>query len=282
MHGRCCPFWVFIRYSGFLLAGAILLAGLGACARLNGESDVSPLTFTLQLNESNLHPNDALIVFAWVRNLSRRTLTLQMPDASSVEFFVSGPSGAVRARPVVSKLEPMGLTYPVAGGHALPERRARAFVFTTVTQKPGDYHILGIYHPAPKGAVSELAPVISKSEAFKVEGPPRLQRDRDGILLKETAIEIAKRHAGRTVSSADALLLEADNGFLLWRVALAFDPQPAAAGTEANTVLYVNPYLGGIMPIGGKPAAAKKEPAATPLFEPIQILPPAQQAAPAP
>ncbi len=281
MHKRFFSYLTFLRYLFLLFVCTAFLSGLVGCARVEGGSDVSPLTFTLQLNESNLHPGDALIVFAWVRNLSRRTLTLQMPDASSVEFYVSGPAGAVRARPVVSKLEPMGLTYPVAGGRALPERRARAFVFTTVTQKPGEYHILGIYHPAPKGALSELAPVISKSEAFKVEGPPTLQRDRDGIVLKETALEIAKRHAGRPVSNAEALLLETDNGFLLWRVALAFAPQPGAAGGEDRTVLYVNPYLGGIMPISGK-TAAKKEPAAASLFEPIQILPPAQQAAPVP
>jgi len=267
----------------FALALALAASG---CSRVpllgrffqNEAPSKGPIELTLKVAQENLRPGDAVIAYAWVRNAGNRTLRIQMLDASSVEFFAVGPGGTIRVRPVVTPKEELGTVNDVEPGKALPTPTARTFVFATLADRPGTYSLQAIYHPAPKGAVSDLPPVYSKAAKFKVEGKPSCRRDRDGILLKEDAIALARRAVTRPTSGTEALLLENDAGFLVWRVALTIDPKDLRPGEARRQVVYVNPYVVGVL---GKPAAlpatpGKKAPAPPPPA-PVQLLPPRQQ-----
>jgi hypothetical protein len=248
-----------------LAALAMLMLVAGGCSRVpvigkyfKGNTIAkSPIGIDLRLAQTSVRPGDAVLAYLFIRNVGSANLRVQMLDASSIDFYAAGPKsvGTIRVYPVVSSKESLGQLEEIKPGQYLPKIQAqafaRAFVFTTLTKEPGDYRLQAIYHPTPKGAPSDLAPVIAKAVAFQVAGPRSFNRDREGILLKDDAIEIAKRHVGQPVTAAEALLVEDEQmGFLLWKVVLTVDPKDLKPGERNPRSIFVNPYRAVVIQVG--------------------------------
>jgi len=258
------------------IALALVLAG-GGCSRVpfigklvrSDQALENPVEFLLRLDRADVRPGDALVAYVSIRNLTSKALTGQLPDASSIEFYSTGSGEAVQQIwPVFSSQEPMGEVRDLAPG----EIWRRTFVFTTPTKEPGNYRLQAIYHLAPKGIESSVAPVVSKPAAFQVTDVRSFRRDRDGILLKEDAIAIAKAHLGRPVAEATALLVTNKAGLFDWWVTLAIDPGDLKAGEQAHRAFFVSPYLATVVQTrSAKPYPLEEQ--APPL--PVQITPPA-------
>jgi len=241
-----------------LIAMTILMLAGSGCSRLpvvgkSFEKQKQPngqIEMELRLVRTNLRPGDPVLAYGWIRNMGHKTLSVQMLDASSVEFYVAspGPAGTVRVLPVVSPKEPLGQVEEIGPRQVLPKTQARTFVFTTLTKEPGNFRLQAIYHPTVKGKPSDLPPVIAKAVAFQVGGQRSCNRDRDGVLLKDDAVGIAKRHVGRPATVSDALLFEDEMGFLVWKVIFTIDPKDLKPGEENPRAVLVNPYLAVIVP----------------------------------
>lgn len=269
-----------------VLAVALALAPLTGCRRLLSRLPIAgkfvgertapekgPIQFRLKADQATYRIGDRVAAEVALCNLSRKNLKVQFPDALSIEFYLAGPGDTdpVRINPVFSRKEPLGQVGVLDGGTTW----GRTFVFTTATQKPGQYRLIGIYHPLPKGVVTDLVPVTSNPIFFTVSNQVACRRDRDGILLKEDAIAIAKRYLGRPTTDAVALLVENDAGFLDWWVTLTIDPRQLRPGEESRQAFFVNPYLATIvrnrkarpyiLPAGDRPTTA---PTLTPSLPP--------------
>jgi hypothetical protein len=239
-----------------------------------------PIEMDLRLAQSNVRPGDAVIAFVWIRNNGPTPLAVQMLDASSIEFYAAGakPGDAFRVRPVVSSKEQLGQIEQIGPRQFLPKTQARTFVFTTLTKDLGAFRLQAIYHPAPRGTASTLPPVIAQAMPFQVAGPRSYNRDRDGILLKEDATEIARRYVARPVAGVqDTLLGEDAMGFLLWEVILELDPKGLRPGEDKTRKVFVNPYMAAVIqprPKQTAPAVVEPTPPDRPRILPSPILPP--------
>jgi len=282
--------------------GMMLILALigGGCSRMpligrffkSADVSKSPIEITLKLHQTKVRPSDAVIAYVWIRNVGSESLTVQMVDAASMEFYTSGPTGALRVRPVISTKEPLGELTDLEPGRVLPTPQAKTFVFTTLTQKPGTYKILAIYHAVPTGAAAAILPAYAKAVAFTVAGQPSCRRDRDGVLLKEDAIQLAKRYLRRPATEAEAFLIEDPMGFLTWWITLAGDPKTLRPNEENRWAVFVNPYLATVVanrkaPIYVRKAKpASKQPSARPMMPPRpdtrETTPPLKQVAPPP
>jgi len=250
-----------------LIGAAVLAFATSGCARIPGfgkKEDLSsaPIKIDVRLAQPNVRPGHAMIVSISIRNVGSEILSVQMLDASSIEFYVEGPESdnTIRVRPVVSSQEPLGQVEDLESGKTLPQGQPRRFVFTTLTKAEGNYRLQAMYYPTPKGAASGLPPVIAKATAFQVAGQRSCNRDRDGVLLKDDAIEIAKRHLGRPVTAAEGLLGEDEMGFLVWRTILTVDPKDLKPGETSQYAVFVSPYLATVVPARAvQPPATPKE-----------------------
>jgi hypothetical protein len=288
--------------------GMMLILALigGGCSRMpligrffkSADVSKSPIEITLKLHQTKVRPGDAVIAYVWIRNVGSESLTVQMVDAASMEFYTSGPTGALRVRPVLSTKEPLGELTDLEPGRVLPTLKgegkerpeAKTFVFTTLTRKPGTYKILAIYHAVPKGAAAAILPAYAKAVGFTVAGQPSCRRDRDGVLLKEDAIQLAKRYLRRPATEAEAFLIEDPMGFLTWWITLTGDPKTLRPGEENRWAVFVHPYLATVVanrkaPIYvPKAKRASKEPSARPTMplrpDTRETTPPLKQVAP--
>jgi len=283
------------------LAILLALAGMaGGCSRVpligrffrNGEEVKGSIEIALKLHQTNVRPGDAVIAYVWIRNVGAKALTLQKVDPASMEFYTSGPAGPIRVRPVISTKEPLGDVQDLEPGRVTPTPQAKTFVFTTLTQQPGRYSLFAMYHAAPKGSGAGILPAYAKAVSFTVAGQPSCRRDRDGVLLKEDAIRLARQYLRRPAADAEAFLIEDPMGFLTWWITLAADPKTLRPGEANRWAVFVNPYLATVVanrkaPVYiPKPKPAVKEPPARPLPTPRpdvrETTPPLKQVAPPP
>jgi len=237
--------WVFPLVVALSAAGCSRLPVVGRAFERGGDIQ-SPVEVTLQLQRLNLRPGDPAVAFISIRNITRKKITVQMPDASSLEFYVAGGNlgtEPVEVRPVFSPKEPLGRPQELESHQVV----SRTFVFTTLTKEPGEYRFQTIYHPTPKGMASGMVPAVSKPVMFRVAGQRAFHRDRDGVLLKEDAIAIAKRAVGLPTKGATAFLLEDKAGFLNWWVTVEIDPAYLKPGQEKYRAFFINPYLATII-----------------------------------
>ena len=206
-------------------------------------------------------PGEPVYVDAVIRNVSRKALAVQFPNVSTVEFYVKeqGRDEAIRIKPVFSSGEP-DEPPPILAPGAMRHRR---FVFTLLTREVGQHLLQAWYYPAPKDVPSDLSPAIAKPIALQVEGQRFCERDRDGILVKEHAIALARRRLGRPVTDAAARLIPDEAGFLLWWVTLTIDPKDLKPGDEPHRAYFVCPYQAVIKDRPARPFVPKKTEGAT-------------------
>jgi len=237
-------------------AVALLCAALGgtACSRLpfvgrsaqeGAAAPESPIAVSLAASQETFRPGDAVIVTITVRNASDRAIQPQWIDVASVEFLLAGPGrGPARVQPLSSPNETLGVT---TQSLAPQGNWSRHFIFTTITKDPGQHRLQAIYHAVPQGVVTELTPAISKALAFQVAGAPSFQRDRDGIIVKEQAVAVARQQVGRPVTDVTALLVRDAAGFLDWWVTLTIDPRDLKPGEAPRVAYFVGPYFGNVI-----------------------------------
>ncbi|MBM3334772.1 hypothetical protein FJY63_08935, partial [Candidatus Sumerlaeota bacterium] len=224
-----------------LLALAFSLLLLGGCAKLSAltkqRGDLAaknPIEATLRLAQAQVRPGEAVIAYVWIKNIGSKSLSVQVVDASSVEFYANRSGEITHVRPVVSRKELLGTTVELPPGGILPASQARTFVLVTLSDRAGACALQAVYRPATKVGASALAPVYAKPVTFHVSGAPVCRRDRDGILVKADAIEIARRQVGRPVAAADASLHEDEMGLLCWTITLTIDPNDLKPGEPSS------------------------------------------------
>ncbi|NJL73099.1 MAG: hypothetical protein HC888_16920, partial [Candidatus Competibacteraceae bacterium] len=84
----------------------------------------------------------------------------------------------------------------------------------------------------------------SRRAGFAVSGERVLERDRDGLLVREEALRLSREEWGLAVEAPlDAKLIVNEAGFLDWMV------RNPAEGAE-GAVLLINPYLGQLRRVG--------------------------------
>lgn len=192
------------------------------------------------LDRLTARPGDPVYVDVAIRNLTRKSLTLQFPHVSSIAFYFKSAASPspIQVRPVFSSKDTDRPPLQLAPGQTKYHR----FVFTLLTKEPGEHLLQAWYYPTPRGMASGLAPAISKPISLQVAGPRFCNRDRDGILVKEHAVILAKRTLGRPVTDAVAYLLPDEYGFLIWWVTLTIDPNELKPGEEPYQAYFICPY----------------------------------------
>jgi len=88
------------------------------------------------------------------------------------------------------------------------------------------------------------APPLSAIVTLKVDGPTLFKRDRNGLLLKEEALRVAKEKYGKPVNSAEAVLRETETELLDWWVTLEKAPSDVGQGENRLVAYCVSPYGG--------------------------------------
>ena len=219
------------------LATFLFLAG---CAlKSSGEARQSFLLVGFT-PDSTVRPGDPVIVEAVLISQHRKPVTLPFLNASSVDiWFVEKQSGRTFKRdPVVTPREDQAERLTLGPG----ERWRRRFVVTQATETSGSLEIKLIYG----GGMSVEAglpqgPVAADPIPLIVKGPRSFSRDSSGVLLRDDAVEVARRWSGFQEGVADAVLVRNEVGFLDWWV--RFTPTGAQKPTKA---CLVNPYLGDV------------------------------------
>jgi len=221
----------------------------------SGVERANPFDLIITFEKSEFRPGECVICTTYIYNKSDEEQTIQKIDAQSFSFWVApmDTNDVVRTEPVYSKKETFGQTaqLPTKSG------TQRKFLFTLLTEKEGNYKFQAIYQPEPTFIKNPKPELISKPVFFTVKGEKIFNRDADGILKKEDAINIAKQRAGLNVKETEAKLVENEAGFLDWWINLTMDS--GKSGKEVKKAFLVNPYLCDIRK-EAKPFTKKPEP----------------------
>jgi hypothetical protein len=229
-----------------------LVAGAGGCrniplvGKLVG-GQVAPeemrpaVSVKVRIDHTTLRPGDPLVAHILIQNATSAALTVQKPDISSMDFYIAnaGEMNARTVQPVFSPKEPVGEPQDVQPHEYL---KPRSFVLPTLTREPVAYRLQEVYHPTPRGMTPGLIPAYASPVTFRVAGERSVRRDRDGVLLKEDAIAIAKRRLGRPAAEVHAFLVVNSHGVYDWWITMKIDPSDLKENEQAYQAFYVNPY----------------------------------------
>lgn len=232
------PYISLIRRAPLLLlATAAMLIVLG-CARLAQPFKAEdPLRLYLRSDTARLRPGEALVVEVLLVNTSSEPILSAWLNHRSLNFYLRSPYLAepVRIIPVYSEKEPPIVVQELKGDGLW----SRQFVFTQATSTSGTYTLTAAFHQDPDGALPSHYFATAAPLEFRVDGEWAARRDRNGVLLKEEAIRLARNKAGAPDSRAEARLIINEAGFYDWFIRLT------APGGEQRAFL-VNPYLAGV------------------------------------
>ena len=167
-------------------------------------------------------------------------------DDTTLRFHVAqqGSPLQVRRKPVLPQTcapEPHAL----AGGQSV----SRTFLFTRLTEEPGQWALVVTLSgcQSPAGAAQVMPAYYSKMAEFRVADTVMFKRDSDGLITKEQAVALVRKHAGcgEDVPARVVPVPLEGTGLYVWTVFLgsADDPLRNAAAFT------VNPYSGLVGPL---------------------------------
>ncbi len=201
------------------------------------------LLVTLHLDTvSYYYPGEAVICTVRLINLTESSLTLQMPNAVTMSFWQGIPEGEKvrKVEPVYSKEEPMSNTVS-ADAYQYIER---IFVFPQLTETSGTFTLHSIYEGFARRKPDESpyrVQGISQPVIYEVKGVRQFDRDREGIIRKDDAIDLIREKIEYPLQSCRADLVIDEAGFLNWWITYVYIDSD---GKEVNEAYLVNPYLG--------------------------------------
>lgn len=232
-----------------LLLLLIALGGTTGCVTTATEDPVEAdplmdqLEVTFTTDTTAYRPGQVVLCRVKVSNPGPPVIVRAL-DHKSVDFYY-GPLVAdtrFKREPAYSEKEVPGEMTRLATGESME----RVYVHTRFTEDPGDFTSTAIYRPMPlapgqPGSAGITAPAVE----YRVLGERNLHRDSEGILMKEDAIGLCLREAGRPPVRSDAVLVVNEAGLLDWWVSLEFQA-PGESKASDGMAWFVNPYLGAI------------------------------------
>jgi hypothetical protein len=217
---------------------AFLCAGCTAAAPM-----AQPVRLSLHLDQDTYRIGEPVTALVRLHNASDETLLVPRFDRANLHFLVGNKGGATRVR-----------REPVASREELPRPREaepgaellRRFLFTRLTEKEGEYGLIASVQEVAVGREILPAPVYSTPAAYSVERPVALRRDRNGMILKAQALELAGDAAnGRALRSRAVLIPLGKTGLFTWVVLMWGEGEDG----ERERVVQVNPYTGRAEPL---------------------------------
>jgi hypothetical protein len=197
-----------------------------------------PLRVFLDLERSQFQPGEALLAEVMVLNVADEPMRATVPNAESVTFWLAEPDGlgGVKAMPVFSPKEDLRAVDSLASD----DLWRRTFVLPSATLTSGTFTLIASYDSDPARLIGGGYQGAARGRTFSVTGETKLQRDRDGIVLKQEAHRVAGRYLGQGWVIDEGRMIRNEAGFLDW----AFTARSSATGEQRAVV--VNSYLGGV------------------------------------
>ncbi|GAB4311732.1 MAG: hypothetical protein Kow0059_01970 [Candidatus Sumerlaeia bacterium] len=211
---------------------------LSACRTLCPQPpEPNPLHLFVRLEKPVYQPGEAIVAEALVVNTGTEPVPAAWPDSRSMTFLLRSPhlAEAVKVLPVTSPRETPPPPVTIAPGGLW----SRKFVFTRLTETTGTLYLTAAYLQDPGGDLPVSYFCAAVPVEFRVEGAWALRRDRDGIILKDEALRLARGRVSAAPSAEEARLIINEAGFYDWVVRLTLPDGKRRA-------FLVNPYLGAV------------------------------------
>lgn len=253
--------WSWLIDLALILAGvllAVLLASLAGCARPGGSRDrglsAPLLALSARLDKEVYQPGEAAVCSVELANASKKSIEVSPLSTDTLEFWF-GPAGTdlrFKRTPVRSAKERACEMAKLAPG----EKTQRDFLLVDVTPDEA-VNAVHVFYRATYERKPETPCYIAPAALFKVDGPTVLRRDRNGVILKDQAVTLAKEWAEDPVERADAVLIRNEAGFLDWWVTLDMDMKADAEPEAPRVGVLINAHTGAVR------AEAKPRPKST-------------------
>ncbi|MBN1900779.1 hypothetical protein JW926_05565 [Candidatus Sumerlaeota bacterium] len=198
------------------------------------------MSLDLSLEKNAFLPKESILTTVKLENLTENKIQIYNLDAHSVVFYLLNKATGepLEVMPVFSEKEPL-----LEIGELEPYGKLeRKFLFCAATGQKGDFSLQASYQLSSLKGKTRYPNVISMAQDFRVDGQALYERDKKGILLKDNAIDIAKKRLGKPVRDAWAKLVINEAGFYDWWINLVLEEMDPN-GNPLNKAYFVNPYL---------------------------------------
>lgn len=222
---------------------ALLYLLLSGCSLFRGSGEKVELSLDLFVEKNAFLPNESVLTTVKLENLTENNSKIFNLDARSVAFYLLNKATGepLEVMPVFSEKEPL-LEIGELEAFGKMERK---FLFCSITGQKGDYSLQASYQLSSLKGKTRYPNVISNAQDFRVEGQALYERDKKGILLKDSAIAIAQERLGKPVNDAWAKLVKNEAGFYDWCINLVLEEMDQG-GNPLNKAYFVNPYLASV------------------------------------
>lgn len=250
-----------------LLAAAGLslcfLPAMTACSNLEETEEqtrVEPekpmLDMRVTLDKKEYRPGEMVVATVEIRNLTAdeigifqpfvytKALPPGTPMPANTKFWLArmGAMDVLRRIPIHPKEDDKDYAQPRREQISPGATAKRRFGFVNLTTEKGEFKLQAQYKASFFETGSERNLITAPFITFKVAGEVLVHRDRQGLLLREEAIKLAKAEYGREIKDADAVLIRNDMGLLDWWVTLRKAPQHVVPSEPEAIAYYVSPY----------------------------------------
>jgi hypothetical protein len=227
---------------------AVLVCGTAGCGLLRGarvrEPETPALVLDAWLDKEVYQPGEAVVCSVELSNASKKPTEASSLSTETLEFWF-GPAGTdlrFKRVPVRSSKEQASEALTLAAA----DTTQRAFVLTDVTPEAGVHAIHVFYRAAGEKTPDIGYSIIAPAVVYKVDGPTLLRRDRDGLIVKDQAIALAKEWAGAPVGEADAVLIRNEAGLFDWWVTLELAAKADPKVEAGRRAVLINAYTGAV------------------------------------
>ncbi|MFP4057345.1 MAG: hypothetical protein ACLF0G_10795 [Candidatus Brocadiia bacterium] len=246
------------RRAASAAALALLAAVVAGCGPRRGAAP--PLALSASLDREQYAVGEPLVVALRLENRGRRAVELPQFTHQAVKFLYG----------CTERGAPRIIRQPVHSRQVAPQPRhlepgeslRRRFLFTRLTDEPGEYALLAGFKGAVVGGTWTDQRVYAQPVAYRVGEQVALRRDpTSGMLLKAQAVELARREGEGEVANARGVLVPlGETGLYTWVVLLEVRGEDG----ERRRVVQVNPYSGRVEPLPLKNGKPRLEPVAEP------------------
>lgn len=259
MHIAC--YW---RRAGWSSLAIMCAAIFSACAH-SPQSQTELFRLEATVSKDAYRPGEAAMATVTLTNLSPRSTDVRSLNFASLQFYIhpiSEKNLSLRRFPVYSALDSQPASQISMESLDSQGRISRQFLFTRLTEDPGDYTFTVAYDPnepkltLPGGklkAEKARKPLVwSNALKYSVKGERLYKRDSKGIILKEDVLRIAQNASGMSPINSDARLFWNQEGFLEWWVKMD------TGSTGQSQAWFIHPYTGRVIgPAPLEPPAAR-------------------------
>ncbi len=237
----------FIRKAG-VMAVLASMAAFASCSRLEEGMLTAPTLMPLvTLDKEVYRPGEMAVCELELVNYLEEIVFVPEPYStrfsreSNLNFRTIRKDDlkTLRRTPIAIKKQRFPLMVQIDGMGTYKKK----FAFVNLTEEAGSYQFLAEYFTASVDSQSERKTLSARLE-FKVEGERLWRRNRQGHIVKDDAIRIAREKYGRPVKSADAFLKETVSDLLDWWVTLERAPEDVGPGESDRVAYYISPYGG--------------------------------------